>query len=169
MPVVTQRDQEAKAMTGDIDDVLRLADRSAIEGRVRELRAQRDALDREIQKRERFLELLNEWSGTEPNASGENRTVQAVNRERPASSAHERREAVLTALRRRPEADWSMDQIRAAVDEMGVSFEGGTPLKNILFGMMQKGVIERPRIGWYKLPASARENGRVEEQDGLRL
>ncbi len=158
-------------MTGDVDDVLRLADRAAIEGKLRELRAQRDAVDEQIRMREEFLAVMDRWRDRrpEPKPSDPVRTVpDVVTAPSSSSTPEKRREAVLTILRRDPDREWTMDEIKRGIDEQGVSFEGGTPLKGILFRLAQANVIERPRLGVYKLPATARDNGHV-EQEGLRV
>ncbi len=164
--------EEAKAMHGDVDDVLRQADRAAIQAKLADLRAERDALDQQIAMREEFLSIMDRWEGREPAAtsvpSPSTRTVPVPMQERvatqPPTNPKERREAILAVMRRQPGTEWSTDAIRAELDKMGVSFEGGTPLKGLLFRLMQSGIIERPRIGVYKLPATGRDNGHVEQE-----
>ncbi len=156
-------------MTGDVDDVLRLADRAAIERKLTELRAQRNKLDEQIRMREEFLAVMDRWRGPrpEPEPSEPVRTVpEAVTprHDSATSTPRQRREAVLAVLRRDPDREWTTDEIKQGIDAQGVSFEGGTPLKGILFRMTQANAIERPRIGVYKLPATGRDNGHVEQE-----
>lgn len=157
---------------GDVDDVLRHANRGMIERKIAGLHDQRGALDREIAKRERFLALLDEWlspdtTPAEPAASEPARNVpEAVTRPTPSSTPGERREAILSVLRRDRHREWSTEEIRDALDGLGVSFEGGTPLKTLLFRMKESEIIERPRMGAYKLPAERRDEPVLERDNG---
>lgn len=165
-------------MPGDLADVLGSADRAAITAKLKELEARADAIDREIALRREFLAMLDRWEGddgTEVEVEGEGsvpsspaatvpEAVTAPTRPKPTTSPEQRREAILSILRRQPHAEWSMESIRSALDEMEFDFEGGTPLKGHLFRMVEKGLIERPRLRFYTLPASERQNGRVPEE-----
>ncbi len=156
-------------MDGDVDDVLRHADRSTIERKIAELRRERETLDREIKKRERFLALLDEWVSPDawtaaPEASEPTSSVQVTVAPKASTTPGERRDAILSVLQRDPSREWTTDEIRGALNELGVSFEGGTPLKTLLFRMKDAGTIERPRLGVYKLPASGQENGQPAQE-----
>ena len=165
-------------MPGDIQDVLRLADRVAIERGLQDLETQREKINQEIALRREFLEILNRWAHTptdahtsserepEPGTSGSTSTVSPLvrvtqNTRRPATP-QERRDAIVAVMSADPNAEWSTDDLRSKLDEAGISFEGGTPLKGHLFRMAQKGTLERPRQGVYKLSppnGNGRRNG----------